>query len=186
MHTVTVVWNNQTEIESVKLLTAYPDTQVIPQTTPNIQFAKANIGSFLSDDVEGPIVFVEANLNPNVQLPLENLSVNNSTDIAYMPYDGIWHFPESSFNEAFQTYGMPHTGLIYFKDVQVAKEVSQIWNQIYQNANRDEEEERSFLLALQQTQVTAEKLNSNWIDFTNANTNAYFNYLSNEQIENLK
>lgn len=186
MHTVTIVWNSETEAESVKLLAAYPETQVVPKTTPNIQSAKVNLGSFLSDDIEGSVIFVDANLNPNVQQPLESLSVDPLVDVAYMTYGGNWHFPEQELNQAFQTYGMPHTGLIYFKNVQVAKQVSQAWNQIYQNTNKGEWEERAFLLALEQTGVTTGELDSEWVDFTGTNTNAYFNYLTNKQLEELE
>lgn len=186
MHTVTVIWNHQSEAESVKLLTGYPQTQIIPKTTPNIQFAKANIGSFLSDDIEDPVIFVEANLNPNVEQPLEALSVDPSIDVAYMSYEGTWHFPELELNQASQTYKVPHAGLIYFKNVQVAKQVSRAWNQIYQNVNKEGWEERALLLALQQTNVTVGELDSEWIDFDGTNSEAYFNYLTNKQLEELE
>jgi hypothetical protein len=183
MHTITIIWNSETEIESAKLLTAYPDTQIIPQTTPDINSAKVNLGSFLSDDIEGPVIFVEANLNPNVNQPLEALSVSPSVDVAYMSYAGTWHFPESDLNQAFANYGMPHTGLIYFKDVQTAKALSNIWSQIYQNTNKEGQEERAFLLALQQGNFAAGELDQDWIDFEGTNPEAYFNYLTTKQLE---
>lgn len=186
MYTITVIWNSETEAESVKFLAAYPQTQTIAKTTPNIQFAKANLSSFLSDDIEGSVIFVEANLNPNVDQPLEALSVDPSVDVAYMTYEGNWHFPEQELNQAFQTYKFPHTGLIYFKNVQVAKQVSQAWNQIYQNVNKEGWEERAFLLALQQINVTVGELDNEWIDFTGTNSEAYFNYLTNKQLEELE
>lgn len=188
MHTVTIIWDYNTEAESVKLLSEYPSTQIIPKDTPNINLAKVNLGSYLSDDITGPVVFVDANLNPNVLQPLEALSVDPSVDVAYMSYGGSWHFPatEQDVQAAYQTYSLPHTGLIYFKDVQTAKAVSALWSQIYQNVNKAGWDERAFILALQQGNFVAGELDQDWIDFTGTNPSAYFNYLTNQQLAELE
>tara|TARA_R110000868_G_scaffold314546_2_gene575477 strand:+ start:354 stop:1034 length:681 start_codon:yes stop_codon:yes gene_type:complete len=141
---VSVAVGKQYELEVQRLLEAYPNTIVITQRTPGIETAfslqllnglatKCLFGCLLPDDSQGPVVLCDADLHPLIEDPLKQFSVKDETDVAYVIYQGKWHFPKrlEAYEKAIAKVGKINSGFVYFKNIQICKEICKEWHAEY-------------------------------------------------------
>jgi hypothetical protein len=141
---VSVALGEQYEKEAARLVEVYPETIVITSETVGIETAfkmpilnglatKCKFGLLVPDNLEGPIIFCDADLYPVVEDPMQDFQVNPETDIAYVTYGGTWYFPEKlkSFERAIQKTGKMNSGFIYFKNIDICRDVCSKWHKEY-------------------------------------------------------
>jgi hypothetical protein len=145
MNIVSVAVGKQYELEVQRLIKAYPQTIVITERTPGVETSfdlpllnglatKCKFGLLIPEDLEGPILFCDADLYPVIEDPLQYFKVKDDTDIAYVPYPGRWFFPptfkdlEDAINKI---KGKLNSGFIYFKDIEVCQDICFRWHKEY-------------------------------------------------------
>lgn len=156
MNIVSVAVGKQYELEVQRLVKAYPQTIVITERTPGVETkykqpilngltTKANFANLVFDNLEGPVLLCDADLYPVVENPLQYFQVKKDTDIAYVVYGGKWHYPPKlkHFEEAVNKVGKINSGFMYFKNLEVAREVCTKWSQKYRERMDDYLEGRS-------------------------------------------
>lgn len=144
LNMVTVAVGAQYEMECQRLLKAYPQTIVITQRTAGVETSfqlpvlnglatKCKFGLLLPQHLQGPILFCDADLYPVKPDPLQHFSVKPDTDVAYVIYPGVWHFPPQlkEFEKALRKTGKINSGFMYFKNIQVCKDICYKWHQEY-------------------------------------------------------
>lgn len=141
---VSVAIGEQYEKEVARLLEAYPQTIVITSETDGIETAftiptlnglatKCKFGLLIPQDLDGPIIFCDADLHPVVEDPMQYFEVKPETDIAYVTYGGTWHFPEKlkKFEKSIQKTGKINSGFMYFKNIDICRDVCSKWHKEY-------------------------------------------------------
>lgn len=144
MNIVSVAVGKQYELEVQRLLKHYPQTIVITERTPGVETSFTNpllnglatkcmFGTLLPQDLKGPIIFCDADLYPVVEDPLQHFKVKEETDIAYVTYPGTWHFPPrlKDFEIAIKKTGKINSGFMYFKNIDVCREICSKWHKEY-------------------------------------------------------
>jgi hypothetical protein len=144
MNIVSVAIGVQYELEVQRLVKAYPQTIVITERTPGVETSfslnilnglatKCKFGLLVPEDLKGPILFCDADLYPVIEDPLKFFSVRLETDIAYVVYPGTWHFPPrlSAFQEAIKKTGKINSGFMYFRNIEVCRDVCSKWHKEY-------------------------------------------------------
>ena len=138
MNIVCVAVGKQYELEAQRLLVQYPHTILITEETEGIEksysvpvlnglMTKSNFAHFLPEDLQGPIFLCDADLFPEIEDPLSKFQVQPNTDLAFVSYSGTWHFPEKKLNDVIKDIPRINSGFMYFKNIQVAKEISRGW-----------------------------------------------------------
>jgi hypothetical protein len=141
---VSVAIGEQYEKEVARLVEAYPTTIVITSETAGIETAfkmpllnglatKCNFGLLIPQNLQGPIIFCDADLYPVVEDPMQHFQVKPETDVAYVNYGGMWHFPErlKDFERCIQKTGKINSGFIYFKNINICRDVCSEWHKEY-------------------------------------------------------
>ena len=135
---------------------------------------KSNFANFLtSEDEDSPVLFCDADMFSLTPNPLETFEVNPETDIAFVPYKGNWHFPDKIRQEAFNHFGYKiNSGFIWFKNLQIAKQVCSAWVNAYldrialyetaPNITKNEYDEYALMIALKDMDLTIQLLDSKW------------------------
>lgn len=154
---------------------SHPQYEVInPDPLINGLFHKTNFANYLQgEDENQPVLFCDADLFSLIKNPLETFQVNESTDIAFVPYKGKWHFPDAIRQEAFDHFGYKiNSGFIYFKSLEIAKAVCTAWAAAYlervalygvaPNIYKNEYDEYALMLALKGKGYTIELLDKKW------------------------
>ena len=144
MNIVSVAVGKQYELEVQRLVKAYPQTTVITERTPGVEntfslsllnglSTKCKLGLLIPSNLKGPILFCDADLYPVVEDPLQYFQVQKETDIAYVVYSGTWHFPPrlSTFQEAIKKTGKINSGFMYFRNIEICRDVCFKWHQEY-------------------------------------------------------
>lgn len=187
MNIVSVAVGKQYELEVQRLVKAYPQTIVITEKTPGIETSFTNpllnglatkcmFGTLLPQDLKGPIIFCDADLYPVVNDPLQYFEVKEETDIAYVVYPGTWHFPPhlKDFEIAIRKTGKINSGFMYFKNIDVCKEICSKWHKEYLKRMNDyltgkvigdrkgEFDEPSLILILEKENYNLEFLDQKW------------------------
>lgn len=141
---VSVAIGEQYEKEVSRLLKAYPKTIVITSETIGIETVfkmpilnglatKCKFGLLIPQDLEGPIIFCDADLYPVVEDPMQYFEVKPETDIAYVTYGGDWHFPErlKNFEQLIKKTNKINSGFLYFKNMDICRDVCSEWHKEY-------------------------------------------------------
>jgi hypothetical protein len=142
MNIICIALGKQYELEAQRLLKEYPEAILVTNETPNIEtsysipvlnglMTKSNFASFLPSNTSGPIFLCDADLFPNVPNPLQYFKVSEDTDVAFVPYSGTWHFPEQKMNDVIKVIPKINSGFMYFRNLEIAQEVSSGWNKQY-------------------------------------------------------
>lgn len=195
MNIVSVAVGAQYELEVQRLVKAYPQTIVITERTPGVETSfdlhllnglatKCKFGLLIPEDLEGPILFCDADLYPVVHNPLQYFSVKPETDIAYVTYPGVWHFPAhlQDFANAIKKTGKINSGFMYFKDINVCRDVCFKWHRKYlermndyltgrvQEDRKGEFDEPSLCFVLEKENYNLEFLDRKWNVWGNGTT----------------
>ena len=115
MNIYTVAIGRQYHIEAERLKRCLPQTNVFKEDHPlydrlhednllNGLSHKCNFANYI-DEVDWPVVFIDADAFSLEENPLETFEVNEDTDIAFVPYSWTWHFPDAKRQEAFDFFG---------------------------------------------------------------------------------
>jgi hypothetical protein len=141
---VSVAIGEQYEKEVARLVEAYPKTIVITGKSIGIESAfkiptlnglatKCKFGLLIPDNLKGPIIFCDADLYPIAEDPLQHFQVKPETDVAYVTYGGTWHFPEKlkKFEQSIQKTGKINSGFIYFKNIDICRDICFEWHKEY-------------------------------------------------------
>jgi hypothetical protein len=141
---VCVALGKQYEQEAQRLLSEYPETILITEETEGVEKSfeipilnglatKCKFGLLIPKDLKGPILLCDADLVPKVPNPLQYFSVKEETDIAYVVYPGVWHFPKhlKDFETAIRKVGKINSGFMYFKNIDIARSVCEKWHKKY-------------------------------------------------------
>lgn len=205
---VSVAIGEQYEKEVARLVEAYPTTIVITSETAGVEKAfkmpvlnglatKCKFGLLIPDNLKGPIIFCDADLYPVVEDPMQYFEVKPETDIAYVTYSGMWHFPErlKDFERCIQKVGKINSGFIYFKNIDICRDVCSKWHKEYLKrmdshllssrldlavdnpSDAGEYDEPSLVFVVNETNYNLEFLDPRWNvwdDYSDLKKNAYF------------
>ena len=127
---------------------------------------KCNFANYI-DEVEGPVVFMDADMFTLTENPFNKFKVKKSTDFAYVPYEGKWHLPDAIRQNAFDFHGHKiNSGFMYFKNLEIAKVVSTKWTEEFLKRPLDfiknEYDEWALMIALMKLDYKIELLNKKW------------------------
>jgi hypothetical protein len=133
---------------------------------------KCNFANYI-DEVEGAIVFMDADMFTLTENPFKNFKVKKTTDFAYVPYEGKWHLPDTIRQEAFDYHGHKiNSGFMYFKNLEIAKAICSQWQWEYlereklydvdKGTSKHEYDEWALMIALTKLNYKIEVLDSKW------------------------
>jgi hypothetical protein len=187
MNIVSVAVGAQYELEVQRLTKAYPQTIVITERTPGVETffelpllnglaTKCKFGLLIPKDLQGPILFCDADLYPVIKNPLQYFKVKEETDIAYVVYPGIWHFPPrlKDFERAIRKTGKINSGFMYFRNIDICQDVCFKWHKKYiermneylsgkvEGDRKGEFDEPSLVFVLEKENYNLEFLDPKW------------------------
>lgn len=153
-------------------------TQISNDHLINALYHKCNFANLIEvEDPSIPILFCDADMFALQDNPLETFDVPSGTDVAYVPYKGKWHLPDSTRQNAFDYHGHKiNSGFLWFKDLSTAQAVSSQWAHEYlerekiynveQGTSKYEYDEWALMIALQKMSLNIHLLNSKWNKWT--------------------
>lgn len=185
MNLVTVAIGEQYEIEArrlirslkedVTVITSKDVNRISEDDLINGLYHKTNFINYI-EPAEGPIFFIDADAFTLKKDPFKTFKVRKSTELAYVPYEGVWHLPDSIRQEAFNYHGHKiNSGFMYFKDYKTAKKICDQW--VYEYLEREklydtskgtskyEYDEWALMIALKKLNIKTEQLTSKWNDW---------------------
>jgi hypothetical protein len=206
---VSVAVGMQYEKEVQRLLKAYPQTIVITQRTSGVETSfkipvlnglatKCKFGLLIPENLKGPILFCDADLYPVKQDPLQYLKIKPETDVAYVIYPGKWHFPPrlKDFENAIQKTGKLNSGFMYFKNIDVCRDVCHKWHNEYMKRMNmhlngiekaditGEYDEPSLVYVLNKESYNLEFLDDRWNVWPTSKINKQEAYFVQEHLDN--
>jgi hypothetical protein len=133
---------------------------------------KCNFANYI-DDVEGTVVFMDADMFTLTLNPLSSFKVKKTTDFAHVPYKGKWYLPDTIRQEAFDYHGHKiNSGFMYFKNLDIAKKICNQWQHEYlereklynveKGTSKYEYDEWALMIALMKLDYKIEILDSKW------------------------
>ena len=140
-------------------------------------YHKSNFANYI-EDVQGPVVFMDADMFTLKKDPFKDFSVNKDTDIAYVPYEGKWFLPDEKRQKAIDFHGHKiNSGFMYFKNLEVAQKICSQWQYEYlereklydvdKGTSKYEYDEWALMIALSKIEnLNIEHLDSKWNDWT--------------------
>ena len=144
-------------------------TQLGDSQLADALYHKSNFANYIDDSVEGPIFFMDADLYSDLENPMSSWEISNDVDIAYVPYEGQWFFPDEERIKATKKLGSKiNSGFIYFKNLEVAKLICTEWYKIVQRRlplNVHEYDEYSLMIALDNLDFKFQNLDPKWNDW---------------------
>jgi hypothetical protein len=138
----------------------------------NALYHKSNFANYI-DEADGAVVFMDADMFTFHDNPFADFSVDATTEIAYVPYDGKWWLPDTIRQEAFDFHGHKiNSGFLYFKNLEVAKRICDQWQYEYlereklydvtKGTSKYEYDEWALMIALMKLKPKVELLDKKW------------------------
>jgi hypothetical protein len=129
-------------------------------------YHKANFANYI-DDVEGPIIFMDADMFTLKTNPFEDFKVSDNVDLAYVSYPGKWYLPDEIRKNAYDFHGHKiNSGFIWFKNLSTAKNICTKWADELlkrpQHWIKNEYDEWALMIALMNTEYKIEILDEKW------------------------
>ena len=127
---------------------------------------KCNFANYI-DEVEGAVVFMDADMFTLTENPFSTFNVEEDTDFAYVPYQGKWHFPDTIRQEAFNHHGHKiNSGFMYFRNLKIAKNICTKWAEEFLKRPlhwiKNEYDEYALMITLINMDYKVELLDSKW------------------------
>lgn len=139
-------------------------------------YHKTNLGNYFDFEKDTPVIFCDADMFTLVKDPFKTFKIKEETDFAYVPYVGKWHFPDKIRKECFDYHGHKiNSGFMYFKDIDTAKKVSDVWSEAYKDRIKlydvtrglvNEYDEYALMIGLMEIDLNIELLDSKWNEWT--------------------
>lgn len=138
-------------------------------------YHKSNFANYI-ESVEGPVIFMDADMFTLNENPFSEFSVEADVDIAYVPYTGKWFLPDTIRQSATDYHGHKiNSGFLYFKDLATAKLICSEWRNEYLERcklyltktgnSKYEYDEWALMIALQKLQLKVQILDKKWNDW---------------------
>lgn len=135
-------------------------------------YHKCNFANYI-DNIDDPVIFMDADMFTLIDDPFKDFLVKPDTDIAYIPYKGIWCLPDTIRQTAFDYHGHKiNSGFIYFRTLEIAKIVCNQWTYEYlereklydeaKGTSKHEYDEWALMIALSKLNYKIELLNEKW------------------------
>lgn len=139
-------------------------------------YHKSNFANYI-DKADGAVVFMDADMFTFHDNPFNKFKVKKKTEIAYVPYESKWHLPDTIRQETFDFHGHKiNSGFIYFRNLDVAKEVCTQWSYEYlereklydvsKGTSKYEYDEWALMIALMKLKPKVELLDKKWNHWT--------------------
>lgn len=137
-------------------------------------YHKSNFANYIERDIQGSVIFMDADMFTLTENPFESFKVENNTDLAYVPYSGKWHLPDKIRQESFDYHGHKiNSGFLYFKNLEVAIRICSQWRYEYlergklydveKGISKHEYDEWALMIALQKIpDLKVELLDKKW------------------------
>ena len=129
-------------------------------------YHKTNFANYIEGDLSHPVLLMDADLFSLYENPLSTFEVNSNTDIAYVIYQGTYHYPDRLRQEAFAHFNYKvNSGFIYFKSLQLAREICNEWREKYlerSQINKFEYDELALMYILKDKNLNIEQLPQKW------------------------
>jgi hypothetical protein len=151
-------------------------TQMNSDPLINGLWHKCNFANYINN-VTGSVVFMDADMFTLSADPFATLNVNTDTEIAYVPYPGKWYLPDAARQTAADFHGHKiNSGFLYFKNLSIAKMVSDQWqheylereklyNDVTLGTSKYEYDEWALMIALMKLNLKVEILDKKWNDW---------------------
>ena len=130
-------------------------------------YHKTNFANYIEGCNENhPVLFCDADLFSLKSNPLNNFQVKKDTDIAYVPYQGRFHYPDNLRQEAYEWFNYKiNSGFMYFKSLKLARDIGDKWRIKYlerSKINKFEYDEIALMYVLQNKNYNIELLDLKW------------------------
>ena len=130
---------------------------------------KCNFANYI-DEVDGPIVFMDADMFTLTKDCFKDFKVKEDTDFAYVPYLGKWFYPDYIRQEAFNYHGHKiNSGFMYFKNLEIAKTICSKWSEEFLKRPlhwiKSEYDEYALMIALMNMTYKVDLLDRKWNDW---------------------
>lgn len=188
MNIVSIAIGSQYEFEVERLKKTIPELLVFTEKSNgynriyednliNGLYHKCNLANNFNITNNKPIIFCDADMFSLKQNPLNDFIIKDNTEIAFVPYSGKWHFPDTIRQEAFNHFGYKiNSGFLYFKNKTIAKDICNKWTKAYldrvklyeantPSVTKYEYDEYALMIALKDTNYKIELLDKKWNDF---------------------
>lgn len=140
---ISVAIGKQYEKEVQRLKEAISELLVITSENPNYEkfcedalvnglATKTAFGKFLPTDTNGPVFYCDADLySVNGENHIDSF-VEPDADIAMVRYSGTYHYPAGGRRDIYEATGVNYnSGFIWFKNHDIAREISAEWLETY-------------------------------------------------------
>jgi len=130
-------------------------------------YHKTNFANYIEGYNENsPVIFCDADLFSLKPKPLSTFKPHKDTDIAYVPYQGKFHYPDNLRQEAFEWFEYKiNSGFMYFKSLKIARDIGDEWRIKYlerSKINKFEYDEIALMYVLQKYDYNIELLDLKW------------------------
>ena len=130
-------------------------------------YHKTNFANYLEGyNEDHPVLFCDADLFSLKSNPLSTFQPKADTDIAFVPYQGTFHYPDNLRQEAFEWFIYKiNSGFMYFKSLKLAKDIGNEWRIKYlerSKINKYEYDEIALMYVLQKYNYNIELLDLKW------------------------
>lgn len=141
-------------------------TEVNSDPLINGLWHKTNFANYI-DDVDGPVVFMDADMFTLTGDCFKDFKVKEDIDFAYVPYLGKWFFPDAIRQCAFDHHGHKiNSGFMYFRTLEIAKNICTKWAEEFLKRPlpwiKNEYDEYALMIALLEMEYKIELLDGKW------------------------
>lgn len=136
---ITIAIGEKYKHEANRLKLSFPDLHIFTKHNPlykpfgnsdlfDALCHKSNFAAYLPENVTGPIFLMDADLYSDIENPLERFTIEPDVDFAFVPYSGMWFFPDTPRQNAINILnGKINSGFLYFKNIDIARDISAQW-----------------------------------------------------------
>lgn len=140
--------------------------EVNPDPLINGLWHKSNFANYI-EEVNGPVVFMDADMFTLKKEPFGDFKVNEDTDFAYVPYQGKWFLPDAIRQNAYNFHGHKiNSGFMYFRNLTIAKNICTSWSEELLKRPlaliKNEYDEWALMIALMTKTYKVELLDPKW------------------------
>lgn len=158
----------------VEVFTKLSKKYVEVNTDPLINglWHKCNFANYI-DTADSSVIFMDADMFTLTKNPFKTFKVKETTDFAYVPYEGNVHLPDLIRQKAYDFHGHQiNSGFMYFKNLEIAKNICTKWANEYlereklydvkKGTSKHEYDEWALMITLTKLKYKTEVLSKKW------------------------